>query len=191
MIRTEIRYFLSTIQKYQKYQTKHAKTHGFPWVFRFFTATNRLPAATAYRNEVRSGLFHLAIGSNSGIESMTCCRCIAFFSSGVTAVRGTDVRMPHRLDDQLGSYVIIQQDACVGLPDLVRGTTGDPDRITGVIQRGLIGSFMTPAALSALTLTGSVLILATGINLIWDKDIKVVNLTPAIIVAVILSSLIS
>ena len=76
MIRTEIRYFLSTIQKYQ---TKHAKTHGFPWVFRFFTATNRLPAATAYRNEVRSGLFHLAIGSNSGIESMTCCRCIAFF----------------------------------------------------------------------------------------------------------------
>jgi hypothetical protein len=114
-----------------------------------------------------------------------------FFSSGVTAVRGTDVRMPHRLDDQLGSYVIIQQDACVGLPDLVRGTTGDPDRITGVIQRGLIGSFMTPAALSALTLTGSVLILATGINLIWDKDIKVVNLTPAIIVAVILSSLIS
>ena len=73
----------------------------------------------------------------------------------------------------------------------MRGTTGDPDRITGVIQRGLIGSFMTPAALSALTLTGSVLILATGINLIWDKDIKVVNLTPAIIVAVILSSLIS
>ena len=50
---------------------------------------------------------------------------------------------------------------------------------------------MTPAALSALTLTGSVLILATGINLIWDKDIKVVNLTPTIIVAVILSSLIS
>ena len=47
--------------------------------FDFFTATNRLPAATAYRNEVRSGLFHLAIGSNSGIESMTCCRCIAVF----------------------------------------------------------------------------------------------------------------
>ena len=114
-----------------------------------------------------------------------------FSPSGITAGRGADIRMSHRLNDQLRCYVIIQQDACVGLPDLVRGTTGDPDRITGVIQRGLIGSFMTPAALSALTLTGSVLILATGINLIWDKDIKVVNLTPAIIVAVILSSLIS
>ena len=31
------------------------------------------------RNEVKSAVFHIAIGANSGIESMTCCRCLAVF----------------------------------------------------------------------------------------------------------------
>lgn len=46
---------------------------------------------------------------------------------------------------------------------------------------------MTAQALSNLSMVGSAVILATGINLIWDKDIKVANLIPAILVAVLLS----
>ena len=52
---------------------------------------------------------------------------------------------------------------------------------------GLIQPIMTAQALSNLSMVGSVIILATGINLIWDKDIKVANLTPAIFVSVALA----
>ena len=54
---------------------------------------------------------------------------------------------------------------------------------------GLIQPIMTSQALSNLSMVGSVIILATGINLIWDKDIKVANLTPALFVAVALAFL--
>jgi uncharacterized membrane protein YqgA involved in biofilm formation len=43
---------------------------------------------------------------------------------------------------------------------------------------------MTDAALANLSLVGNVLIFCVGINLVWDKKIKVANLLPAIVVAV-------
>ena len=49
---------------------------------------------------------------------------------------------------------------------------------------GLVRPLMTDAALSNLSLVGNVLIFCVGINLVWDKKIKVANLLPAIIVAV-------
>ena len=50
---------------------------------------------------------------------------------------------------------------------------------------GLVRSVMTAGALSNLSLVGNVLIFCVGINLMWGKKIKVANLLPAIVIAVI------
>ena len=50
---------------------------------------------------------------------------------------------------------------------------------------GLVRSVMTAGALSNLSLVGNVLIFCVGINLVWGKKIKVANLLPAIVIAVI------
>jgi len=50
---------------------------------------------------------------------------------------------------------------------------------------GLVRPVMTDAALANLSLVGNVLIFCVGINLVWGKKIKVANLLPAIVVAVI------
>lgn len=48
----------------------------------------------------------------------------------------------------------------------------------------LVEPLMTPLALSNLSLVGSILIFCVGINLVWDKQIRVANLLPAIVVAI-------
>ncbi len=48
----------------------------------------------------------------------------------------------------------------------------------------LLRPLMTEAALSNLSMVGSVLIFCVGINLVWDKKIKTANLLPAIVLAV-------
>ena len=50
---------------------------------------------------------------------------------------------------------------------------------------GLVRPLMTEAALSNLSLVGNVLIFCVGINLVWGKKIRVANLLPAIVAAVI------
>ena len=50
---------------------------------------------------------------------------------------------------------------------------------------GLIRPIMTEAALVNLSLIGNVLIFCVGINLVWGKKIRVANLLPAIVIAVI------
>ena len=49
----------------------------------------------------------------------------------------------------------------------------------------LLAPILTGTALAHLSLVGSVLILCVGINLIWGKIIRVANILPAIVVAVI------
>ena len=49
----------------------------------------------------------------------------------------------------------------------------------------LLKPLMTEAALSNLSLIGSILIFCVGVNLVWDKRIRVANLLPAIVLAVI------
>ena len=49
----------------------------------------------------------------------------------------------------------------------------------------LIKPLMTEAALANLSLIGSILIFCVGINLVWDKRIRVANLLPAVVLAVI------
>ena len=50
---------------------------------------------------------------------------------------------------------------------------------------GLVRPVMTDGALENLSLVGNVLIFCVGINLLWGKKIKVANLLPAIVFAVI------
>jgi len=49
----------------------------------------------------------------------------------------------------------------------------------------LIKPLMTEMALANLSLIGSVLIFCVGVNLVWDKRVRVANLLPAIVFAVI------
>lgn len=51
----------------------------------------------------------------------------------------------------------------------------------------LIQPIMTGRALSNLSLTGSILIFCVGINLLWEKKLKVANMLPSIVIAVILA----
>ena len=44
---------------------------------------------------------------------------------------------------------------------------------------------MTEAALSNLSYVGSVLIFCVGVNLVWGKKIKVANMLPAVVIAVV------
>lgn len=49
----------------------------------------------------------------------------------------------------------------------------------------LIAPWMTDAALANLSLVGSVMIFCVGVNLVWGKMIKVANMLPALLVAVL------
>jgi len=49
----------------------------------------------------------------------------------------------------------------------------------------LIQPVLTEAALGGLSMVGSVLIFCVGVNLIWEKTIRVANLLPALVIAVI------
>ena len=55
--------------------------------------------------------------------------------------------------------------------------------ITGLA--GLLRPLMTDTALANLSLIGNVLIFCVGINLVWGKKVKVANMLPAIVFAVI------
>ncbi len=54
---------------------------------------------------------------------------------------------------------------------------------------GLVKPLMTDGALANLSLVGNILIFCVGINLVWGKKIRVANLLPAIVIAVIVAFL--
>lgn len=49
----------------------------------------------------------------------------------------------------------------------------------------LISPIMTELAVSYLSLVGSILIFCVGVNLVWGKMIRVANMLPAVLIAVI------
>ena len=52
------------------------------------------------------------------------------------------------------------------------------------VLAGLLRPVMTSGALSNLSLIGSVLIFCVGVNLVWDRGLKVANMLPALVLAV-------
>lgn len=57
-------------------------------------------------------------------------------------------------------------------------------RKRSIIMPGL-GTIITDAAIANLSYTGSVMIFCVGVNLIWGKKIKVANMLPTLLFAVI------
>jgi len=53
----------------------------------------------------------------------------------------------------------------------------------------LIKPLMTDAALANISLIGSILIFCVGLNLVWGKKVRVANLLPAVILAVVVAFL--
>ena len=53
------------------------------------------------------------------------------------------------------------------------------------VLAGLLRPVMTVGALANLSMVGNVLIFCVGINLVWDKKVRVANLLPSIVAAVI------
>ena len=49
----------------------------------------------------------------------------------------------------------------------------------------LLRPVMTDTALANLSLIGSVLIFCVGVNLVWGKKLRVANMLPAVVLAVI------
>ena len=49
----------------------------------------------------------------------------------------------------------------------------------------LIAPFMTEAAIANLSLVGSILIFGVGVNLVWGKKVRVANMMPAVLLAVL------
>lgn len=49
----------------------------------------------------------------------------------------------------------------------------------------LLRPLMTPTAQGNLSMIGSILIFCVGVNLVWDKRIRVANLLPAVVLAVV------
>ena len=52
------------------------------------------------------------------------------------------------------------------------------------VLAGLLRPVMTEPALANLSLIGSVLISCVGVNLVWDRGLKVANMLPALVLAV-------
>ena len=50
-----------------------------------------------------------------------------------------------------------------------------------------LSGYMTDPVLNSLSMVGNILIFCVGVNLVWPKTIKVANLLPALIVAVIMA----
>lgn len=54
---------------------------------------------------------------------------------------------------------------------------------TITLLAALAGPFMTDTALANLSYVGNVLIFCVGVNMVWDKGIRVANLLPALVIA--------
>ena len=53
------------------------------------------------------------------------------------------------------------------------------------ILASLIAPVMTDAAIANLSLIGSILIFCVGVNLVWGKKVRVANMLPAVLLAVL------
>ena len=51
----------------------------------------------------------------------------------------------------------------------------------------VLSGFMTDAVLNNISLVGNILIFCVGINLVWPKTIKVANLLPSLLVAIVMT----
>ena len=98
--------------------------------------------------------------------------------------------------------VVVQLIILLGLVDVIRRllASGNPDDIMFfglnlgwvpseqgglTLLAGAVRPLMTEQALACLSLVGSVLIFCVGLNLVWGKKVRVANMLPAVLFAVL------
>ncbi len=121
----------------------------------------------------------------------------AFVTASLTVCIGAMAVVGSIQDGLLGDYSILATKAVLDLiiimvmsSSLGRGAVFSAVPVAALqgsitALAGLLRPVMTELALSNLSLVGNVLIFCVGINLVWGKKIKVANLLPAIILAVV------
>lgn len=125
----------------------------------------------------------------------------AFITASLTICIGAMAIIGSIQDGIFGDYSILMAKAILDMiVILILTSTKGRGAIFSVVPliifQGVITIFakfispiMTDLALSNLSLVGSVLIFCVGVNLVWNMNVKVANMLPAIIIAVIFSFL--
>ncbi len=72
---------------------------------------------------------------------------------------------------------------CLAIGTIIGELIGIEGSITLLAR--LVSPVMTDMAIACLSLIGSILIFCVGVNLVWGKTIRVANMLPAVILAVI------
>ncbi len=104
-------------------------------------------------------------------------------------------------DGILGDYSILAAKAAIDFviilamaASMVKGCVFSS--ITVLIVQGtltflaaLAGNLFSASMLNCISMTGGVLILCVGVNLIWNKTIRVANLLPAVVITAVISML--
>lgn len=102
-------------------------------------------------------------------------------------------------DGMLGDYSILAAKAAIDFVIILAmaasmGKGCIFSSITVLVVQGILtllafwtGNLFTSEMLDAISLTGGVLIFCVGVNLIWNKTIRVANLLPAVVITVLIS----
>ena len=121
----------------------------------------------------------------------------AFVTASLTVCIGAMAIVGSIQDGLVGDYSILATKAILDLIIImVMAASMGKGCIFSLIPVGILqGSvtalslvlkpIMTEAALSNLSYVGSVLIFCVGVNLVWGKKVKVANMLPAVVIAVI------
>lgn len=125
----------------------------------------------------------------------------AFITASLTICIGAMAIIGSIQDGLFGDYSILMAKAILDMIIiLILTSLKGRDAIFSVVplvvlQGGItllarfIEPIMTQTALNNLSLVGSVLIFCVGVNLVWDKHLRIANMLPAIIIAIIFAFL--
>ena len=121
----------------------------------------------------------------------------AFVTASLTVCIGAMAIVGSIEDGIFGDYSILATKAVLGLIIILVMTCAMGKGCifsaipVGILQGSvtllsrLIRPLMTDAAMANLSTVGSILIFCVGLNLVWGKKVRVANLLPAIVIAVI------
>ena len=120
----------------------------------------------------------------------------AFVTASLTVCIGAMAIVGAIEDGITGDYSILATKAVLDLISIIvmTGSLGKGCAFSAIpvailqgsvtLLAGLLRPVMTEQALANLSLIGSVLIFCVGVNLVWDRGLKVANMLPALVLAV-------
>ena len=85
-------------------------------------------------------------------------------------------------DKGLEDHIIVLNESSATVAEAAHALGVEPASIAKTLS-----GFMTDAVLNNISLVGNILIFCVGINLVWPKTIKVANLLPSLLVAIVMT----